>query len=72
MKLIDGQAIEFPCPHCSGENSQTIGQLKRNPKLTCRRCRQDFTVDAHQLRTAVQQAEKSLADLQRQLGRLGK
>lgn len=70
--LLDNETIEFPCPHCRREVSETIAKLKRNPKLTCRACRQDFTVNANQLRAAIQNIEQSLANLQRQLGRLGK
>lgn len=68
--LLDKETIKLPCPHCRREVAQTIGQLKLNPKLTCEACRQDFSVDAHQLRAAIQKIEKSLADLQRTLGRL--
>lgn len=72
MNTLDSQAIEFACPHCSRKNTQTIGKLKSNPQLTCRACGQAFTVNANELRTGVQKIEKSLADLQRALGRLGK
>ncbi len=72
MNTIDSQAVELPCPHCNHKGTQTIGKLKTNPKLTCRACRQSFTVNANELRAAVQKIEKSLADLQRTIGRLGK
>lgn len=67
---LDKETITFPCPHCRHEVAQTIGQLKLNPKLTCRACQKAFSVDANQLRTAIQKIEKSLADLQRSFGRL--
>lgn len=70
--MLDSQTIELPCPHCKHKESQTIGKLKFNPKLTSRACRRSFTVNANQLRAAIQKIEKSLADLKRTHGRLGK
>lgn len=70
--LLDKETVKFPCPYCRHEVAQAIGKLKLNPKLTCRACRQDFSVDGNQLRTAIQKIEKSLADLRRTLSRLGK
>ncbi len=72
MNMLDSQTIELACPHCSRKAAQTIGKLKGNPKLTCRACGQSFAVNANELRTGIQKIEKSLADLQRTLGRLGK
>lgn len=72
MNTIDSQTVELPCPHCNHKGTQTIGKLKTNPKLTCRACGQGFAVNANELRAAVQKIEKSLADLQRAIGRLGK
>lgn len=70
--LLDKESIDLPCPHCRNKVSQTIGQLKLNPKLTCRACHKDFTVNANELRAAVNKVEKELANLQRTLGRFGK
>lgn len=70
--LLDRETIKFACPHCRHEVAETIGKLKLNPKLTCRSCKQDFTVNANELRTALQKVEKQLAELKRSLGRLGK
>lgn len=70
--LLDKETIDFPCPNCRHKVSQTIGKLKLNPKLTCRSCGQGFTVDAHKLRARINDVEKSLADLQRRIGRFGK
>ena len=72
MNAIDSQTVELPCPHCGHKSSQPIGKLKTNPKLACRACGQSFIVNANELRAAVQKIEKSLADLRRTLGRLGK
>jgi len=70
--LLDKKLIDLPCPHCSHKTAQPIGKLKLNPKLTCNRCRKEFTVNANELRAAINKIEKELADLQRAIGRLGK
>lgn len=69
---LDSQTIEFPCPNCRQKCTETIGKLKLNPKLTCRACHKDFTVDANQLRTGIQGIEKALTELKRTLSRFGK
>jgi transposase-like protein len=70
--ILDGQTIELPCPHCSRKLTETIGKIKTNPDLTCRSCGKTFSVKADQFRQEIAKLEKSLADLQRTLGRLGK
>lgn len=72
MNELDSQTIELPCPHCGKKSAHTVGKLKTNPQITCSGCRQVFRVNANELRAAVQKIEKSLADLRRTLGRLGK
>lgn len=70
--MLDSQAIAIPCPNCGHKLSQTIGKLKTNPELTCPKCSNRFKVDATDMRREVAKVEKSLADLQRTLGKLGK
>ena len=72
MNMLDSQAIEIPCPHCRHKVTQTIAQLKRNPQLTCSACAKGFAVNANELRISIEKIEKSLANLQRTIGRLGK
>ena len=69
---LDSQSIEIPCPHCGKKTGQTIARLKTNPHLTCPSCRGGIDVDATQMRTEIAKVEKSLAQLSRTLGRLGK
>ena len=68
--MLDDQSIELACPHCGHKLSQTIGKLETNPKLTCTKCRGVISIDANQMRSQISKVEKSLADLQRSLGRL--
>lgn len=73
MKLnLDGQSIELPCPHCGRKSLETIRKLNINPTLTCRHCRGTFAVDAAQFKADIAKVEKTLADLSRSLGRIGK
>ena len=70
--MLDRETINFPCPHCRHQVAETIGKLKLNPRLTCKACGKDFTVNANELRTALQSVDKQMAHLKRALGRLGK
>lgn len=70
--LLDGQTIELPCPNCGRKLPQTVAKIKTNPTLRCTGCGNSFRVDANQFRTEISKVEKSLADLKRTLGRLGK
>jgi uncharacterized Zn finger protein len=72
MKLdLDRQTIDIPCPNCGQKRAETVGRLKTNPQLTCR-CGTVIRVDATELRSEIAKLEKSFADLNRTLGRLGK
>ncbi|MEN9375983.1 MAG: hypothetical protein RL710_1140 [Pseudomonadota bacterium] len=70
--LLDDQTIELACPNCSRKFKERIGKLKTNPKLTCTGCSTVISIDANQLRSEIAKVDKSLADLQRTLGRFGK
>jgi endogenous inhibitor of DNA gyrase (YacG/DUF329 family) len=73
MKLnIDSQAITLTCPACSKKISEKIGRLKNDPTLTCPGCGKPVSIDAAGLRKAMASAQKSLDDLGRSLGKLGK
>jgi transcription elongation factor Elf1 len=70
--MLNSQSIELTCPHCGHKISETIGKLKTNPKLTCTRCKVEFSGDATQLRTEIAKAQKTLMDFKRTLGKFGK
>jgi len=69
--LLDDQTIELACPHYGHKFKERIGKLKTNPKLTCGRCRASIDIKADQMRGEITKVEKSLAELQRTLGRFG-
>lgn len=70
--VLDSQVIEFPCPKCSKQLSESIGKLKLNPKLTCRHCGQVISTDVTDVRRKVAQFEKDLAQLGKAWKGLGK
>ena len=72
MALFDDSRIELTCPSCSRKFSERLGKLKANPKLTCPGCGQAIAIDASGLNAGLKQADKSVADLRRTLGGLGK
>ena len=58
---MDNEKIELPC-ECGHKVTETIGRLKRNPHLTCPRCRAKITVDLRELNKTIKRLE---ADLER-------
>jgi uncharacterized Zn finger protein len=69
---LDNEKIKIPCPNCSKGIEVKIGEAKRNPSLKCRACGQTVKIDATQLKKEIDAAEKSVRDLQRQIGKLFK
>lgn len=69
---LESQRIDIPCPHCGHKAKEAISRLKRDPHLTCGACGKGYDVEASSLRDALKSVDKSLADLGRQLGKLGK
>jgi hypothetical protein len=49
MVEIDAKVIQFQCPRCGFELEQTIGQIKAEPRLVCKGCEVDITIDASRL-----------------------
>ncbi|KDB53923.1 hypothetical protein X805_04770 [Sphaerotilus natans subsp. natans DSM 6575] len=68
---LDDHKIDIPCPSCGRKRAETIRKLKTNPKLTCV-CGTVIDVDAKQLTAGLKGFEKSIADLERTLRRIGK
>ena len=70
--LLDESAIDIACPKCARKRKEKIGKLKTNPKLTCLGCGTVIQIEADEIRKAIDQVDRSLADLKRSLGKLGK
>lgn len=71
MGIFDSEKVDITCPSCRRKRSESLGKLKTNPKLTCI-CGTVIDVDARKLTAGLQQAEKSLANLGKAFGKLGK
>lgn len=69
--LLDSSRIELTCPNCSRKFSETVAKLKTNPKVPCPGCGAEIQITGN-LGSAVKEVDKSVADLRRALGRLGK
>lgn len=69
---LDSEKLQVPCPHCGKGIEVTIGQAKRSPDVRCRSCGQTSKLDATKFKKQIETAEKSVHDLQRQLGNLFK
>ena len=68
---INSHTLGIPCPHCSEKVEETIGRLKTDPKLTCA-CGATIQVDAKDLRSGIEQIERSLEQLRRTIRNFGK
>ena len=69
---IEKVSIEFPCPNpngCSHKLRETIGNLKRSPKLKCSRCGFEFVADGKDFERAGKSVDEKLAELKRSLER---
>ena len=64
--------IELTCPSCRFKFKQQLGRLKNDPTVHCPGCQQPIKIEAAGLRSGPKQVDKRLADLKRQLGRIGK
>lgn len=73
MKIdLSNKPLRIACPSCGKDLGITVGQAKGQRTHTCRHCRADVTIDARQLDAAIEQLNKSLAELGRTLGQFGK
>lgn len=72
MNMFDSHVIAIPCPNCGNKVEETIGRLKENPKIPCPGCGKTLAINADELREGVDAVQKSLDELRRSLGRLGK
>ena len=72
MKLnLDSLRIEMPCKACGSKHATTVGEMKREKQFTCH-CGTVTHVDPSEFERGVAEAQKSLDDLKKTLGRLGK
>lgn len=70
--ILDNEFADLACPQCGHKFKERLGKLKTNPTLTCAKCKAAIPVDANKLRATIQKVDKSVADIQRSLGRIFK
>lgn len=69
---FDAQEIELTCPKCSHKFKESIGRLKDDPQIPCPGCSAVIEINAKGLRDGLESADKAVADLKGQIGRLFK
>lgn len=70
--MFDDAKIDLPCPHCGKKTAKTVRWLKSHSEMACHACGELFQLDTKELKSGLSAAEKKVADLKRQLSRLGK
>lgn len=73
--LLDNHQIEMACPQCGRKFKERLGRLKNNPKIRCPGCCTNISVSTSSpggLAKGLNTVDKSLAELQRSLKKLGK
>lgn len=68
--FLDDAEIEIPCD-CGRKTKKTIGWIKRHTQFTCD-CGTKITLHANQFKGEIAKVERSFADMQRALKKLGK
>ena len=72
MKYFDpDKSLDIECPKCSKKFSKTIGSINRDKEFACPSCG-EVTFDAHDLIRGLQDAEKSVDKLVRDIKRMFK
>jgi hypothetical protein len=69
--LLDKTPLELACPSCGRKVRTTIGAARRSPKLCCPNGH-EIEVDASQFDRELKKVDRSLADLEKSLKRLGR
>jgi transcription elongation factor Elf1 len=69
-ELFDDAQFEVPCQNCGAKNTEMLGRLKNDPKITCAACGKPFEVNAKQLRDGFREANEAVEELRRKLGKI--
>lgn len=69
--LLDKNEIAIPCENCRRKTKKTIGWIKTHDKFVCV-CGTEITLDAKQFKSEIAKVERSMADLEATLKKLGK
>jgi ribosomal protein S27AE len=66
---MDNHSLDIPCGKCGKKFKETIGRLKRNPKLTCGSCGAVTNVETDELRRVEQSIKKALDGIGKGFGK---
>ena len=69
--LLDKAPLELACPSCGRKLKTTIGAARRSPRLRCP-SGHEIEVDASQFDRELKKVDRSLADFEKSLKRLGR
>ena len=69
--MSEKEIAKIPCTKCGKKISKKIKELSahRSHEITCPACGAKFTLDTNKVQKAVREAEQSIADLKRNLGK---
>lgn len=73
--LLDNHQIELACPQCGRKFKERLGRLQNNQNIRCPGCGTNISVSTSSpggLTKGLHTVDKSLAELQRSLKKLGK
>lgn len=70
---IDAGKLTITCPNCAKQIEEPIGRLKRNPKLTCPRCKRTIDVEGiARIEQADHAVEEGIADFRKTIRKFNK
>ena len=70
-RALDNSPLESDCPSCGRTVRTTIGAVRRSPTLRCP-SGHEIAVDASQFDRELKKVDRSLADFEKSLKRLGR
>jgi hypothetical protein len=69
--FLDKTSLEIDCPSCGRKVKTTVGDARRSPTLRCP-SGHEVEVDASQFDRELKKVDRSLADFEKSLKRLGR
>lgn len=70
-QLLNKEKLSLDC-QCGHKIKESLGRLKKNPNLTCSRCKALIAVNADQLAKAIKSIKKQEAEFRRKIEKLSK
>jgi hypothetical protein len=70
--MFDSVEIGIPCPKCGQKTQKTIAWIKANDTFACDGCAAIIRIDRDELLRGLNEIDKSVDDLKRQIRNLSK